>query len=53
LRQSRILWTDATLDRFIQKPAAAVPGTTMAYQGMAKPEDRRALIAFLKQASRP
>jgi cytochrome c2 len=30
------------------KPRQAVPGTKMAYPGMAKPEDRAAVIAFLQ-----
>jgi len=52
LRRSGIVWSDAALDRWLHKPSALVPGTSMTFQGVSKPEDRRALIAYMKQASR-
>jgi cytochrome c len=51
LRRSNIVWTEKSLDRFIEQPGKFIPGTTMSYQGMAKPEDRQMLIAYLRQAS--
>ena len=48
---SGIVWDDATLDRFIEDPEAVVPGHNMKpYTGLASPEERARLIAFLKQA---
>ena len=48
---SGIVWDDATLDRFIENPEAVVPGHNMKpYTGLASPEERARLIAFLKQA---
>lgn len=41
-------WTYAELNHFIWKPQAAVPGTKMNYLGLKKPEDRAALIAYLR-----
>lgn len=41
-------WTVEHLNAYLVKPREAVPGTKMAYPGMAKPEDRAAVIAFLQ-----
>ena len=45
-------WTAASLDHWIERPGAVVKGTTMAFAGIAKPEDRAALIAWLQAATR-
>jgi cytochrome c len=52
LRNSRITWTDAAMDAWLAKPAAAVPGNKMVYAGMAKAEDRAAIIAYMKREAR-
>ena len=52
LRASTLVWNDATLDRWLENPAATIPGTTMAFIGMKKPETRAALIAYLKRETR-
>lgn len=41
-------WTYTDLNHFLWKPAATVPGTKMNYLGLKKPEDRAALIAYLR-----
>ena len=41
-------WTVEHLNAYLAKPRQAVPGNKMAYAGMAKPEDRAAVIAFLQ-----
>jgi cytochrome c len=51
LRRSGISWSTATLDRFLQNPRAVVPGTKMNFSGVVKPEERKAVIAFLKRRS--
>ena len=43
------VWTAATLDRYLADPAAAMPGTTMPYQG-GTAADRAAVIAWLRRA---
>ena len=48
LKQSKIVWTDAALDRWIQQPAKMVPGNKMFYPGMADPANRATVIASLK-----
>lgn len=52
LKKSGLVWNEATLDEWIKKPAAKVPGTRMAYAGMSDPAQRRALIAWLKRETR-
>ena len=51
MRQSGLTWDFATLDRFLAGPRVAVPGTKMTFRGIADPEQRKALIAFLKLRS--
>jgi cytochrome c len=50
MKNSGITWNDKTLDRFLAKPLAMVPGTAMTYDGVPDTSDRADLIAYLKQA---
>lgn len=52
LRESGIIWDSRSLDRFLENPMAAVPGTKMGYAGIKDSAERAALIAYLEQASR-
>ncbi|MDP3736949.1 MAG: cytochrome c family protein [Hyphomonadaceae bacterium] len=40
-------WTPELVDHWLQKPKDFMPGTAMFFDGIAKEEDRRDLIAFL------
>jgi cytochrome c2 len=40
-------WTAPMLDAFLTRPMAAVPGTKMAFGGVANPKSRADLIAYL------
>jgi cytochrome c len=51
MRQSGIVWTVATLDRFLANPLKAMPGTAMGYAGVSDPKERADLVAFLARAS--
>ena len=42
------VWSEALLDRFITDPEELIPGTAMAFHGIRHPEERAALIAYLK-----
>lgn len=42
------IWEEDTLDAFIEDPDGVVPGTKMAFSGLADAQDRMDLIAFLK-----
>lgn len=47
-------WTYAELNKFLWKPKAYAPATKMSFAGVKKPEDRAALIAWLRsQADAP
>jgi cytochrome c len=50
MKKSRIVWSAATLDRFLANPTAAVPGTTMGYAGVTDAKERADLIAYLAGA---
>lgn len=52
LKTSKTVWTDATLDAWLERPTAVIPGTRMAFVGLPRPEDRAALIAWLKVATK-
>jgi len=51
MKNSHIVWNDKTLDRFLAKPLAMVPGTAMTYDGVPDPQERADLIAYLKHAN--
>lgn len=51
LKKANIVWTDDKLDAWLKSPATLVPGTKMAFVGIAKPVNRENLIAYLKQAT--
>jgi len=52
MKNSGIVWSEETLDRFLQGPRRMVPGTKMTYAGVAEAQDRADLIAYLKQATK-
>ena len=45
------VWTYAALNEFLWNPKKYAPGTKMSYAGLKKPEDRAALIAWLRTLS--
>jgi cytochrome c len=49
MKNSGIVWDEATLDRFIEDPNAVVAGNNMKpYTGMTNAGDRAAIVAYLK-----
>jgi cytochrome c len=50
MKHSRLVWDEKTLDRFLARPLAVVPGTSMTYDGVPDAADRADLIAYLKRA---
>ena len=48
-----IIWDEASLDKFLKRPAGFVRGTKMLYAGMSNEEDRAELVCDLKQATHP
>jgi cytochrome c len=51
MKASGLIWDEATIDRYIEKPQAAVPGTRMAYPGQSDKTKRTEIIAWLKANS--
>jgi cytochrome c len=50
MKNSKISWDEMTLDRFLAKPLAMIPGSTMTYDGVPDLQERLDLIAYLKRA---
>lgn len=48
MKESTIIWTEETLDRFIKKPRKFVSGTKMRFGGIRKKQQRDDLIEYLK-----
>ncbi len=46
--QGEEYWTYASLNKFLWKPKKYAPGTKMSYVGIKKPEDRAAMVAWLR-----
>jgi cytochrome c len=44
-----LVWTEDTLFKYLENPAAFMPGNKMIYAGIKDGGDRRDLIAYLKQ----
>jgi cytochrome c len=49
MKASGIKWDETSIDKLLQGPAKLVPGTKMIFPGMAAPQDRADVIAYLKQ----
>ena len=49
LSSSRGNWTPSKLDKFLESPGTAMPGTSMAYSGIPDPTIRELLIEFLEK----
>ncbi len=52
MAQAKFNWTPDRLDHWLERPAAMVPGTTMAFAGLPDPADRKAVIAYLAKLKR-
>ena len=48
LKQSGIVWDDATLMRWLEDPQKVVPGSDMAFR-VPNPEERAAIVKFLSK----
>lgn len=50
LKASKVVWTEETLDLWLQNPMAMIKGTRMGFR-MASGQDRADVIAYLKSVS--
>jgi cytochrome c len=46
-KNSGLTWDQATLDKYLTDPRAAVPGTTMTYAGVKNDQQRHDIITYL------
>ncbi|GAB2458208.1 cytochrome c family protein [Comamonas humi] len=47
MKSAKGTWTPQKLDEFLKSPSAAIPGTNMAFAGIANEQDRAAMVRFL------
>ena len=47
-KNSNVVWDEAQLDQYLSNSKEFMPGTKMAYPGMKNAEQRKALIAYLR-----
>ena len=50
LKKSKVVWSEATLDRWLTNTEGLVPNNDMTYH-VEKADERREIIAYLKQSS--
>lgn len=50
MKAADVVWSEETLDAFLTDAQGVVPGNTMNFSALRKPEDRPAVIAYLRQA---
>ncbi|UQD77476.1 cytochrome c family protein [Bradyrhizobium japonicum] len=48
MKGANIVWDDKSLDAFVAAPQRAVPGTVMPFAGIADPQQRTDLIAYIE-----
>jgi len=48
-KNSGDIWDAQTLDTYLADPRKFMPGTKMVFAGLKNPEDRKALIEYLKE----
>jgi cytochrome c len=44
-----LVWTEEVLLKYLENPLTFMPGTKMAFAGLKDPQDRKDVIAYLKQ----
>jgi len=49
MKNAKLRFDEATLDKYLTKPSAMVAGTKMVFAGIADANDRKALIAYLRK----
>jgi cytochrome c len=52
MKAATVVWIEETLDAFLTDSQAVVPANTMNFSALRKPEDRAAVIAYLREVAR-
>jgi len=53
MKAANITWDETTMDGYLTKPSAYMPGNKMVFIGLKKQEDRDAIQAFLEEKTTP
>ena len=51
MNEAAIVWSDETLDGYLENPRSYLPGTRMTFAGLRSDQDRQDVIAYLKQVT--
>ena len=51
VKNSGIVWDEAKIEEWLSNPKGFLPGNKMAFIGLPKEEDRKAVLAYLKKKS--
>jgi cytochrome c2 len=52
MKRSDVVWTQSTLDTFIEDPQAFIPGNRMPFDGLKDKSEREDLLAYLEVATK-
>jgi cytochrome c len=52
IKRVDLVWTEATLDRWLTNPEGLIPGTTMTFPGLRDGKARQDVIAYLKAVAK-
>jgi cytochrome c len=52
MKNSGIVWDEASIDAYVADPKGKIPGNKMVFVGVKDEADRKNLIAFLKSAAK-
>lgn len=53
MKEAAIVWSNETLDSYLENPRSYMPGTRMTFAGLRNDQDRHDVIAYLRQATAP
>lgn len=53
LAQADIIWNERTLDLWLKNSQALIPGSRMPFRGLRNPEDRKAVIGYIRISQSP
>ena len=52
MKRSDVVWTQSTLDTFLEDPQAFIPGNRMPFDGLKEKSEREDLLAYLETATK-
>ncbi len=51
LKSADFIWSEEKLDQWLKEPRTFLPGNRMTFMGLAKEQERKDLLAYLKQVT--